>query len=65
MSSGMVTLAKKFLTPVATTVDVERLFSECGNILNKKRNALSPDRLDEIIFIRKNIFLINFDIDWE
>ena len=56
-NQGLVMLAKKFLTPAATTVDVERLFSECGFILNKKRNALNPDR--------KNIFLINFDINWE
>jgi len=62
---ALVKLAKKFLTPAATTVDVERLFSECGFILSKKRNSLSPDRLDQIIFIRKNLYLVNFDIDWE
>ena len=44
---------------------MERLFSECGAALTKKRNSLCPDRLDKIIFLRKNIFLIGFEIDWE
>jgi hypothetical protein len=62
---ALVRVAKKFLTPLATSVDVERLFSECGAALTKKRNSLCPDRLDKIIFIRKNIVIIGFDIDWE
>ncbi len=58
-------VAKHFLTPAATTADVERLFSECGAILSKKRNCLGTERVDKIIFLGKNIFLVSFDIDWE
>ena len=53
------------LTPAATTVDVERLFSESSEILDDKRSCLNPDRLDRIIFLRKNMFLFNFDLNME
>ena len=51
---SLASLAKKYLVPQATSVPAERLFSTAGNILTKKRNKLSPDHLNKLIFINKN-----------
>lgn len=47
-------VAKKYLTPPPSTVDVERLFSTCGNILTAKRNRLLPANLEKLVFLRTN-----------
>lgn len=44
-------LAKKYLSIVATSVQCERLFSEAGNITSKKRSRLSPDRVNNLLFL--------------
>ncbi len=60
---ALVYVAVKALTPAATSVDVERLFSECGNVLDEKRNRTSPDRLDHHIFLKKNLHLLGWELD--
>ena len=54
-------LAKYYLTPPPTTVDVERLFSTTGDILTKERNLLNPDTVDKILFCRANMENLNFE----
>ena len=41
-----------------TSVDVERLFSECANVLDAKRNRTKPDRVDQQMFLNKNMYLL-------
>ena len=53
-------MAKKYLTPPATSTDVERLFSTAGDILTKERNRLLPENLDKLLFCKENFPLINF-----
>jgi len=48
-------LAKKYLSVVATSVPCERLFSEAGQVISQKRNRLSPDRVNQLLFL--NSFL--------
>ena len=55
-------LAKKFLTPPATSTDVERLFSVAGNILCDERNRLLPDNVDKLLFMRSNLENYNFQL---
>ena len=56
-------VAKKYLTPPPSTVDVERLFSTCGNVLAPKRNRLLPSSLEKIVFLRNNYLLTGIDYD--
>ena len=54
----------RFLTPAATSVDVERLFSECANVLDSKRNRTKSERVDQQMFLRKNMYLLGFSLEW-
>jgi len=47
-------LARKILKIPATSVSSERIFSSAGLLINKLRNRLSSDLVDNIIFLNKN-----------
>ncbi|KAM3875860.1 zinc finger BED domain-containing protein 4-like [Diretmus argenteus] len=51
-------VATKFLCAPCTSVDSERLFSAVSNVLDEKRNRLSADHVEKLIFLRKNLHLI-------
>ena len=60
MQSEFARLARRFLTPPATTVDVERLFSTAGSILTDKRNRLKGDNLEKLLFCRETLAKLDF-----
>ena len=45
--------AKKFQTPPASTISVERLFSVGGNVLDKKRRKLIAKNVSRLMFSRE------------
>ncbi|CAG5093187.1 Similar to Putative AC9 transposase (Zea mays) [Cotesia congregata] len=45
-------VARKFLLIVATSVPCERLFSHAGLISNQLRSRLSPQHLNQLVFLR-------------
>ena len=53
------------LTPAATNVDVERPFSDSSKAHDDKRSRMNPDQLDKLMFLCRNMLLVNFDLDWE
>jgi len=57
-------LAKLYLTPPPTSTNCERLFSIAGQVMDEKRATLLPERLEKILFLRKNIKSANFNLDW-
>ena len=50
-------LARKYLSAPPTSVTSERLFSTAGEIYEERRNRLSPDHADTLLFIKHNIEL--------
>lgn len=48
-------LARKYLAIPASSVPSERVFSLAGNIVSKKRAALSAENVDMFIFLKKNL----------
>ena len=48
-------LARKYLCVCATSVASERTFSTGGNIVNKKRSALKPALVNQLVFLAKNL----------
>ena len=47
-------LARKYLAIPATSVPSERVFSAAGNIVTARRNCLSPDNVNMLVFLCKN-----------
>ncbi|CAM4579173.1 unnamed protein product [Leuciscus chuanchicus] len=48
-------LAKRYLCIPGTSVSSERVFSTAGDIITTQRSALSPEHVDEILFLNKNL----------
>ena len=56
-------LARRYLAPPPTSVASERLFSTAGDIYDEKRNRLTPERAEMLLFIKKN-FLIRGEYNY-
>lgn len=50
-------LALKFLTPPATSVPSEEIFSSASNLVTPKRASMKPKNVQKVIFLRKNFWL--------
>uniref|UniRef100_UPI0037E9BABF ribitol-5-phosphate transferase FKTN isoform X2 n=1 Tax=Semicossyphus pulcher TaxID=241346 RepID=UPI0037E9BABF len=50
--------AIKYLCAPCTSVESERLFSTASNIVDEKRNRLTPERAEMLVFMRKNLPLL-------
>jgi len=44
-------LARKYLSVQASNAAAERVFSTCGNVLNKKRSRLGPEYVNDLVFL--------------
>lgn len=47
-------LAKCYLPVQATSVPSERVFSTAGDLITAERNALAPENVNKLIFLKKN-----------
>ena len=64
VSLALCRLARQFLTPPPTSTDCERLFSVAGQVLDEKRAKMLPENLEKILFLRENILVTNYNLDW-
>lgn len=64
VSLALCRLARQFLTPPPTSTDCERLFSVAGQVMDEKRAKLLPENLEKILFLRENILVTNYNLDW-
>lgn len=53
--------ALKLLTIPLGSVSSERLFSSAGNILQDKRNRMLPENLRRLVFLNKNLPIVNYN----
>lgn len=51
---GLSAIAKKYLPIVATSVPSERVFSTAGQVLTDRRNSLSSENVEKILFLHFN-----------
>ena len=58
-------LVNKYLTPPPTSTNVERLFSYAGLIADPRRARHQPERLEKILFLRENLAILAFKLEWE
>ena len=55
---SLAAVATRYLCAPCSSVDSERLFSAVANVLDENRNRLSADRVEMLIFIKKNIHVL-------
>ena len=48
-------VAKKYLCAPATSASSERVFSTAGFISQDRRNRISPEKVDKVIFLHNNM----------
>jgi hypothetical protein len=51
-------IAKRILTIPATNTSIERLFSDSGNIITDRRTRLDTDKINSLLFIKKNMRIL-------
>ncbi len=47
-------VARAYLSAPCTSVDSERLFSSASHVLDEKRNRLTCDKAEMLLFVKKN-----------
>ena len=52
---ALIPVARAFLSAPSTSVDSERLFSAAALVLNEKRNRLSAEKTEKLLFIKYNL----------
>lgn len=50
-------MAKRYLCIPATSVSAERVFSTVGDIVTAQRSTLTPEHVDQLLFLHKNLNL--------
>ena len=58
-------VARRHLTPPPSSTNVERLFSVGGLTAADHRASLSGEKLDQILFLRENALMANFNLGWQ
>ena len=47
--------AKRYLCVPGTSVPSERVFSTVGDIITAKRSCLTPEHVDQLLFLQRNL----------
>ena len=64
LKKALIRVAKRHLTPPPSSTNVERLFSYGGLVATDHQSSLSGEKLDQILFLRENALMANFDLGW-
>jgi hypothetical protein len=61
---ALLQVVRRHLTPPPSSTNVERLFSYAGQAAEDHRASLAGERLDAMLFLRENVLLANFSLEW-
>ena len=61
---ALLKVVRRHLTPPPSSTNVEKLFSYGGLVATDHRSSLSGEKLDQILFLRENALMANFDLGW-
>ena len=64
MKAALLRVVRRHLTPPPSSTNIERLFSYAGLLLSKKRGRILPERVDQTLFLRENLFLLALKLEW-
>ena len=64
LTKALLKVVRQHLTPPPSSTNVERLFSYGGLVATDHRSSLSAEKLDQILFLRENALMANFDLGW-
>ena len=64
LKKALLKVVRQHLTPPPSSTNVERLFSYGGLVATDHRSSLSAEKLDQILFLRENALVANFDLGW-
>ena len=64
LRKAFIRVAKQHLTPPSSFTNLERHFSYGGLVATDYRASLSGEKLDQILFLRENALMANFDLVW-
>jgi len=52
---SLAVVARSYLGVPSTSVASERVFSKCGRVCSERRSLLSPEHVEQLVFLSKNI----------
>ena len=61
---ALLCVARRHLTPPPSYTNVKRLFNYGGLVATDHRSSLYGEKLDQILFLRENALMANFDLGW-
>ena len=64
VKAALLRVVRRHLTPPPSSTNIERLFSYAGLLLTKKRGNMLPERVDQTLFLRENLFLLALKLEW-
>ena len=64
IAKALLKVVRRHLTPPPSSTNVERLFSYGGLVATDHRASLSGEKLDQILFLRENALMANFNLGW-
>ena len=64
LKKALLKVVRQHLTPPPSSTNVERLISYGGLVATDHRSSLSAEKLDQILFLRENALMANFDLGW-
>ena len=59
--NSLALVAKKYLSAPLSSVESERLFATCGDLLSDKRMSISDEKFEKIVFLHHNLDILNFE----